>query len=106
MPNRLRLGVADEDDIRVGMAADEGELAAVEGPAEVVDLFGCEISELLAWGTIQGLEPEVVGSAVANGINDSFAVASKANRSNPRRRHRPGALEIQELENLAGIDRQ
>jgi hypothetical protein len=53
----LLLGIADEHDVGVGVAADECELAAVEGPVEVNYLLRCEIGNLLAWGTIEGLEP-------------------------------------------------
>src|SRR6266849_4644692 len=56
--NIWRLGVADEDDVGVGVAADEGELAAVEGPVEVGYFFRLEIGDLLARGTVEGLEPQ------------------------------------------------
>ena len=78
---RLRLGVADEDDVGLGVATDEAEFTAVEGPMKVAYFFRLEIGDLLAGGTVERLEPEVEDSTVANWIDGRFAVAGKANRS-------------------------
>ena len=44
----LLLRVADEDDVGFAVAADDGELLAVEGVVEIADVFRLEVGELLS----------------------------------------------------------
>ena len=45
----LRLGLLQEHDIGIGVAADHPELVAVGGPAKVEDAFGLEVGDLFSW---------------------------------------------------------
>ena len=62
------------------MAADDGQLFAVWGIAEIADEFRLEVGDLLARSAIQVLQPEIVRSAVANGVDDAGAVVPEDNR--------------------------
>ena len=73
-------GVVDQHHIGFAMAADDGQLFAVWGIAEVADEFRLEVGDLLARSAIQVLQPEIVRSAVANGVDDAGAVVPEDNR--------------------------
>ena len=60
------------------MAADDGELFAVEGPIEVADQFRLEIGDLFSRRTVEILEPEIIDIAVAHRVDNAFAVAGEA----------------------------
>jgi hypothetical protein len=62
------------------MAANDGELFAVEGIVEVADELGFEISQLLSGRSIEILQPEIVGVA-AYGMDNPFAVGAESDRS-------------------------
>jgi len=55
----LWFGFLQEDDVGIGVAADQTELGAVERPVKVNDLLRFEVGELLSRGTVERLEPEV-----------------------------------------------
>ena len=77
----LGLGFFQQYDVGVGVAAEHGEFAAVEGPVDLVDAFGFEVGDLLARGAIERLEPEIIGVLVTEGIHHGFAVVRKADRA-------------------------
>jgi hypothetical protein len=51
LASRLLLRVAEQHHIGLAVAADDGELFAVEGEVEVADELGFEIGQLLAGST-------------------------------------------------------
>jgi hypothetical protein len=53
----LRLALADQDHIGIGVTTDKTQFAVVEGPVEITDVFGIEVGNLLPGRTIQGLGP-------------------------------------------------
>src|ERR1700728_1090629 len=63
---------------------------------KVVNPFGSEIRNLLAFRAVDGLQPEVVDAVAASRIDDGFPVVSKAQESKQR------ALEFHQLR-LSGI---
>lgn len=78
--SRSLLQVADEHHVGFPVAADDGELFAVEGEIEVADELGFEIGQLLTGRSVEILQPEIVGLAVAYGIDDPFAVGAESDR--------------------------
>jgi hypothetical protein len=60
------------------VAADHAQLAAIERPVKVGDLFGCEVGELLSRRTVERLKPEVIDVLVTELIDHSFAIMSEA----------------------------
>src|SRR5579872_3983734 len=105
---QLLLRVADQHDIGLAVATDDGELLTVIRVVEIADEFGLEVGELLSRRTIQMLQPEVIGLPVANGVNDARAVA--AEQDGTVAKHigvlDAGTLAIQKPDWLAEIERQ
>jgi hypothetical protein len=102
------LRVADEDDVGLPVAADDGQLLAVIGVVEVADEFRLEVGELLSRRTVKILEPEIIGLAVTDGVNDSLAVTREQDRAVAEQHGVlcSGPFEIQEPDRLAEIDGQ
>lgn len=66
------------------MAADDGELLAIEGEVEVPDELGFEVGQLLTRRSVEILQPEIVGLAITYGIDDALPSALKvAGRNRP-----------------------
>src|SRR5579863_263072 len=55
----LRLGFLQQHDIGIGVAADQAQFAAVEGPVKVYDLFRFEVGDLFSRRTVERLQPKV-----------------------------------------------
>lgn len=72
--SRSLIGVADEHHVGFAVAADDGELFAIEGEVEVADEFGFEIGELLAGRAVERLQPEIVGIPITDGIDNALSV--------------------------------
>jgi hypothetical protein len=66
--------------IEIIVAADHTQLAAVERPVKVTDVFRFEVGDLLSWRTVEWLEPEVINVLVTERINDSLAIGCEADR--------------------------
>src|SRR5260370_41646614 len=81
----LRLGLLQEYNVGIGVAADESESLAIEGPVKVPDAFGFEVGDLLSRRTVERLEPEGIRVLVKARINDRFAIMGEANR--PKKRY-------------------
>src|SRR5271169_759503 len=79
----LQFGLFEQHNIRIGVAADQAELAAIERPVEIDDLFRFEVSDLLSRRTVKRLEPEVIRVLVTELIDYSFAIMRKPD--NPKR---------------------
>src|SRR5580704_15319744 len=71
---------------------------AVERPAKLENMFGGEVGDLLAGGTIERLRPEIVRSSAAHGIDDGLAVRRKTNMA------AAWPLEVEALKQRARID--
>ena len=71
----------DQDYVGFAVAADDGELLAVVGVVEIADVLRLEVGKLLSRRTVEMLQPEIVGLAVANRINDASAVALEHDRT-------------------------
>ncbi len=65
MIGALRFGLLREHNIGIGVAAYHTQLAAVERPVKVRDLFRFEVGDLLPRRTVERLEPEVFSVLVA-----------------------------------------
>ena len=76
--NGLRFGLLQEDHIGFGVAADHSQLAAIERPVKVADLFSLEVGDLFSRRTVERLEPEVFSVLVTQRISDGFAVMGEA----------------------------
>ena len=74
-PNPLLDLFPDQHHVRIRMSANQSQLLPVKRPVEVENVLGSEIRKLLAFGSIQGLEPEVVDATITNWVNHPFAVA-------------------------------
>src|SRR5271166_6440182 len=90
------------------MAANDGEMFAVEGEVEVANEFGLEVSELLAGRSVKILQPEIVGLAVAYGIDDPFAVSTESDRPDgvAKSELHAGPFEFEKTRGLVGIQRK
>ena len=80
LANRSLLRVANQDDVGFSVAAYDGELLAVIRVVEIADEFRLEVDKLLSRRTIKVPQPEIIGLAVANGVNDASAVALEHDR--------------------------
>ena len=76
----LRLGLLQEHNIGIGVAANHPQLAAVERPVKVGDVFRFEVGDLFSRRTVKRLEPEVLSILVKEKINDGFAIMGEADR--------------------------
>jgi len=98
--------IADLHHIGFPMAADDRELFAVEGEVEVADELGFEVGQLLAGRSVEILQLEIVGLAVARGIDDPLAVGAESDRTDGvaelKLHARP--FEFQVARELAGIE--
>src|SRR5580700_1121038 len=105
---RLLLRVAEQHHIGFAVAADDGELFAVEGEVEVADDLGFKIGQLLAGRSIEILEPKIVGVAAAYGIDDPFAVGAESDRTEgvAELKLHASPFEFQEARRLARIKRE
>src|ERR1035438_8220442 len=81
------------------VAADQPQLAAVERPVKLRDVFRLEVGDLLSRRTVERLEPEVISVLVRERINDSFAIRGEADSPLDR------ALRVQKFRILGRIDR-
>src|SRR5215469_2956049 len=79
--NASLVRVVDQHHVGFAVPADGGELFAVVRVIEIADEFRFEVGELLAGRTIQMLQPEIVGLAVTNGVNDASAVPLEQDRA-------------------------
>ena len=84
--------IADQDDIRVGVAAHQSDFAAVRGPVEVPDVLRLERGELFARGAVQRLLPQVVDAIFANHVKQRLPVARELDQT-----RRPRALKRYQL---------
>lgn len=89
------------------MAADDGELLAVEGPVEIADEFGLKVGDCFSWRTGEVLEPEIIDITVAHGVDNAFAVAGQADWrvTQARKGLHTRPFEFHESRRLAGIER-
>ena len=103
-PSLLR--VADQHHIGLAVAADDGKSFAIEGEVEVADEFGFEVGDLLTGRSVEILEPEIVGLAVAFGIDDPFAVGAENDRTDgvAELKLHPRPFEFQVARGLAGVE--
>ena len=68
-------GVAEEDDVGIEAAAEDGQGFAVRGPGEAAAaLFGSELGDVVAGAAVDWLEPDVVDAIFADGVGERFAV--------------------------------
>ncbi len=74
----LRFGLLQEHNIGIGMAPDQPQLAAVERPVKVGDLFRFKVRDLPSRRTVERLQPEIIYSLVSDRINNSLAIRSEA----------------------------
>ena len=79
----LWLGFVNEDDVGIGVAADQAQLLAVEAPVEVVNVLRSEVGDLPSWGTVQRLRPQIVDASNPHRIHHSFAIGRKSKRAIP-----------------------
>src|ERR1700691_251719 len=79
----LALRVANQDHIGVVVTANYGQLLAIKRPVKVPDAFGGEIGNVPAFGTVERLQPQIVDTLVAGGVNHGFAIMAEAYQPEP-----------------------
>jgi hypothetical protein len=77
----LLRGVAKEDDVGVGVATEQGELGAVEGPVKIDNLLRREIGNLSSRRAVERLEPEIGGIFFAKRIEHCLPVVGKTDET-------------------------
>ena len=77
---QLWLGLLQQHDVRIRVAAKHAQLAAVERPVKVLDPFRLEVRDLLSRRTVERLQPEVCPILVSQSIDHSVAIMGEADR--------------------------
>src|SRR5580692_2273446 len=70
----LRFGLLQQHNIGIGVAANQPQLAAVERPVKVGDLFRFKVGDLPSRRTVERLQPEVIYSLISDRINNGLAI--------------------------------
>ena len=65
----------------MGNRRGQGQALAVKRPAIRIDFEGSEIGELVPRAPVERLEPQIVDSFFADGVDNAFAIRAEADDS-------------------------
>ena len=66
-----------QNDVGIGVAAEDAETLAIRGPVELEDALGIEAGDLMSGTPIDGLNSDVIDAILEDRIGDELSIGSE-----------------------------